>query len=355
MSSHPLTKLQQTMIEKARNPGSSRMAIPLGDDQCKLLTAVIARDLKRQDLFPDIEWRSLPKYFDIGQTPACSVIGDLNSMLATLFHNIPDSDTYFSCLATLHKSRLKYDQILRCQPMPTFDQVGPRGLLQFGTLSSKSLRSFLFWRKWLYDIDNRAAQDTGYLFEPILAHAIGGVPVSAGKSPVKRSSDPRKGRQVDCIRGEHAYEFKLRVTTAASGQGRWREELTFPVDCRRSGYTPILVVLDPTPSPKLSEIEQVFEKNGGDVYIGENAWRHLEQEAGKTMSIFLENYVRDPLESLLCWVDQPLDELRLRLEPGMLSATIGTETLLIPRDPTGERDDKSELPDDVDRDLPGMG
>ena len=28
-----------------------------------------------------------------------------------------------------------------------------------------------------------------------------------------------------------AYEFKLRVTIAASGQGRWKEELDFPSDC----------------------------------------------------------------------------------------------------------------------------
>jgi hypothetical protein len=30
--------------------------------------------------------------------------------------------------------------------------------------------------EWLYDIDNRSAQETGYLFEPILAAAIGGIP-----------------------------------------------------------------------------------------------------------------------------------------------------------------------------------
>lgn len=58
------------------------------------------------------------------------------------------------------------------------------------------------------------------LFEPILAAALGGVPFPAKKSPVKRAEDPTKGRQVDCVVDRDAYEFKIRVTIAASGQGR---------------------------------------------------------------------------------------------------------------------------------------
>ena len=34
------------------------------------------------------------------------------------------------------------------------------------------------------------------------------------------------------------------MTIAASGQGRWKEELDFPADCKASGYVPVLVVLD---------------------------------------------------------------------------------------------------------------
>ena len=119
-----------------------------------------------------------------------------------------------------------------------------------------------YWRKWFYDTDNRAAQETGYLFEPILAAAIGGTPVSAARSPVRRSDDETKGRQVDCIKGKRAYEFKIRLTTAASGQGRWDRELAFPQDCASYDHIPVLVVLDDTTNPKLVELVHAFEAAG---------------------------------------------------------------------------------------------
>ena len=170
-------------------------------------------------------------------------------------------------LAALHKHRLKYQRILQTQAIPTIDEVGPRGLLQYGVVEPKALAPFLLWRKWIYNIDNRAAQETGYLFEPIIANAIGGTPASAKKSPVKRATDNTKGRQVDCIRDKKAHEIKLRVTMAASGQGRWSEELEFPADCKASGFTPVLVVLDPTPNDKLDELSTRFRDNAGEVHI----------------------------------------------------------------------------------------
>ena len=77
---------------------------------------------------------------------------------------------------------------------------------------------------------NRAGQETGLLFEPIITAAIGGVPASAKRSPIKRRKDDKKGRQVDCLREKRAYEITLRMTVAAAGQGRWGEELDFPKD-----------------------------------------------------------------------------------------------------------------------------
>ena len=130
-------------------------------------------------------------------------------------------------------------------------------------MQAKSLAALLFWRKWFFDIDNRAGQETGYLFEPIIANAIGGAPFGSKTSPIKRASDRKKGRQADCIREQQAYEFKIRVTIASSGQGRWQEELDFPVDCRTSGYTPILIVLDATPNPKLAQLEAAFVAQQG--------------------------------------------------------------------------------------------
>ncbi|KKZ11424.1 MAG: hypothetical protein TQ37_07195 [Candidatus Synechococcus spongiarum 15L] len=145
----------------------------------------------------------------------------------------PNADVYFESLAALHKARLKYERILETQAVPSLDQVGPRGLLQYGGMNPRMLAGFLLWRKWIFDIDNRAGQETGYLFEPIIAAAIGGVPASARKSPVKRRKDSNKGRQVDCLCDNRAYEIKIRMTIAASGQGRWGEELDFPEDCRQ--------------------------------------------------------------------------------------------------------------------------
>lgn len=238
----------------------------------------------------------------------------------------------------MHKSRLKYERILQTQPLPTIDQVGPRGLLQYGSLSPQALTGFLFWRKWLFDIDNRAGQETGYLFEPIIASAIGGVPAGTRRSPIYREGDVTKGqRQVDCIRDDVAYEFKLRVTTAASGQGRWQEELDFPRDCKANGFTPVLIVLDPTRNEKLDALERAFIAHGGEVHIAD-AWPYLNVLAGATMTIFLERYVHEPIRRLLASLPDTdteetmvLPELMLRMSGGNVTINVGGETLLINR------------------------
>lgn len=218
-------------------------------------------------------------------------------------NDIDDFVTYLRCLAELHKRRKKYAMILSAQPMPTMVQVSPRSLMEYGHVHPEALASWLTWRKFFYDLDNRSAQETGYLFEPILAAAIGGEPKGARTKVVKRSDDASKGRQVDCWKvvpnGKPlAYEFKLRVTIAASGQGRFGEELQFAEDCRSSGVVPILVVLDPTPNPRLSELKAAYEAKDGHAYIGSEAWSHLEQEAGEVMARFIEKYVRAPVTEI---------------------------------------------------------
>ena len=350
-----LSAAQRTLVERARHPGVSDMGVALTDADCGFLIATIAKDLGVTHLLPSADFNALPPYFEVEPvSDACSLGLAVEDALVALFASVQDADTYFACLASLHKSRLKYEQILRRQPLPTFDQVGPRGLLQFGTLSSRALVALLMWRKWLYDLDNRAAQDTGYLFEPILASSIGGFPAPAKRSPVKRRSDGRKGRQVDCVRGKRAYEFKLRVTIAASGQGRWGEELAFPHDCKASGYTPVLVVLDPTPNPKLTELIDQFQAAGGEAYIGDDAWAHLEGEAGATMAVFLERYVREPLAVLLAEADTPLDEFSVSFASGSIALRVGEEVRTVVRAEEFEPDDDAELPEDVDSELPGL-
>jgi hypothetical protein len=213
---------------------------------------------------------------------------------------------------------------------------------------------FLLWRKWIFDIDNRAGQETGYLFEPIIAAAIGGTPVSAGKSPVRRTADGKKGRQVDCLKGKLAYGMKVRVTIAASGQGRWGEELDFPVDCVNSGYLPVLLVLDPTPNPKLDELRRAFSANEGLVFVGDDAWRHLDDEAGPTMASFLESYVWRPINDLLRTVPEELPDMTLGMSDYRFTVRIGDELFAIERTPGGFGDEVAEMPPDVEEQTPGI-
>jgi hypothetical protein len=212
--------------------------------------------------------------------------------------------TYLRCLTELHKRRRKFGLILQRQPLPTMVQVSSRSLMEYGPdFPPEALASWLTWRKFFYDLDNRSAQETGYLFEPILASAIGGESKSSREKVVRRTTDNSKGRQVDCWKvlpdgSALAYELKLRVTIAASGQGRFAEELSFADDCRQSGAKPILVVLDPTENNKLTELQAAFRHHGGEAYVGDDAWRHLEDEAGPTMASFIERYVRRPVSEI---------------------------------------------------------
>ena len=185
----------------------------------------------------------------------------------------------------------------------------------------------------MFDIDNRAGQETGYLFEPIIANAIGGVSVSARHSPIRRRNRPSQGRQVDCIKDRLAYEIKLRVTIAASGQGRWQEELDFPQDAVSSGFRPVLIVLDPTPNPKLTELANTFADAGGVVYKGDEAWAHLEEEAGNTMARFLETYVRMPLDDLLNSAPDDLPDLSLTMQADTVVFRIGSVEHSVSREP----------------------
>lgn len=348
-----LTKAQQTIWEKSRALGAGGQAVRLNDQACAYLVGTIILDLGLGDRFPEVP-RTLPPFFNVADLESL-LLPDVNplSLFERLIQVDPNADTYYACVAALHKARLKYESILKTQPIPTLEQVGPRGLLQFGKLSPQALAGFLFWRKWFFDIDNRAGQETGYLFEPVIAYAVGGLPVPAKKSPVKRHRDPGKSRQVDCLLGKMAYEFKIRMTIAASGQGRWREELDYPVDCRTSGYVPVLVVLDSTPNPKLIELAKVFRDNGGEVHSGNEAWQHLDSLAGPTMARFLDKYVRDPIKQLIGESGDVLPELIAKMSDKDISITIDNEVLRIARQPSDPVDEPDELPDDISDGIPG--
>jgi hypothetical protein len=352
-----LTQAQLSIVEKAQAVGGSKQGVALSDEACTYLVATIASDLGVADKFPEFK-PSLRPFFG-SESLASLVIGGLEFL--PLFERLlkidPNVDTYFACLAALHKRRLKYERILQTQPVPTIDQVGPRGLLQYGTLPAKALTPFILWRKWMFDIDNRAGQETGYVFEPIIASAIGGVSVGPRSSPVKRHGDKSKGRQVDCVRKKKAYEFKIRVTIAASGQGRWKEELDFPIDCRSSGFTPVLVVLDPTPNPKLEELTEKFKSQKGEVYVGEEAWKHLNSVAGPTMGKFIDRYVHRPIQDLLAEAKEykeALPDMTVAMSEDVFTVSVAGEALTIERNPKPEEaSEPDELPEDVEEQFPG--
>ena len=211
---------------------------------------------------------------------------------------------YLKNLCDLYRRRFKYDYIIKTQPFPNADQIVPRSLLEYGKCDKTLLTSWLEWRKWIFDIDNRSGQETGYVFEPILASCLGGTPVSHTNSPVKRIDDlglqTSKGRQVDCFieDAKEVYELKMRVTIAASGQGRFKEELSFPYEAKEAGLTPILVVFDSTGSDLLDKLRIQFEEHGGKCYIGQDAWNMLYEKAGEEMSLFIQKYIYPPIHTM---------------------------------------------------------
>jgi hypothetical protein len=275
-------------------------------------------------------------WFQIPQTACPTASGLVESLAACIAHE-PDFGLYFANLAALHKRRRKYQRILSTQPRPTMNQIGPRSLLEFGGVQHELLAAWLVWRKWIFDVDNRAAQETGYLFEPVLASCLGGEAIGSRNSPVKRLNErgqtTDEGRQIDCYDGENqlAYEFKLRVTIAASGQGRFAEELSFPVECRAAGLTPVLVVLDATPSPRLTELIAKFAANGGKHYVGADAWAHMDSKAGKTMAVFLERYIRPPLTEMATHEETGPESIQLSWSPEEILIRGSSESIRIPR------------------------
>lgn len=138
------------------------------------------------------------------------------------------------------------------------------------------------------------------------------------------------------------------MTIAASGQGRWREELDYPLDCKKSGLTPVLVVLDSTPNPKLAELTRAFTDQDGEVYVGESAWQHLDQLAGPTMALFLERYIRAPMDHLISEEPEQIPEIRARIDGNTLVVTLDQEEMFILREGFSLEDELGDsMPDDL--------
>ncbi|WP_322488191.1 hypothetical protein [Chloroflexus sp.] len=125
----------------------------------------------------------------------------------------------------------------------------------------------------------------------------------------------------------------MRVTIAASGQGRWQEEIDFSLDCRMSGYVPVLIVFDPTPNLRLEELTEAFQREQGMVYIGEAAWQHLAQAAGDIMNRFIEKYVTMPILHVLNDVPMSLPPIKLAMTDEHFCMTIDYMPICFKRDP----------------------
>ena len=251
----------------------------------------------------------------------------------TNYRNI--SYLYMKNLCALYRRRVKYYYILKTQSFPNAEQIVPRSLLEYGNCENQLLADWLEWRKWIFDIDNRSAQETGYVFEPILASCLGGESVSDKLSPVRRIDEngnpTSKGRQVDCYIKDSAevYELKMRVTIAASGQGRFNEEMTFPYEAKKAGLTPILVVFDGNESELLSKLKKQYEDCGGKYYIGEDAWNMLRERAGQEMGIFINKYIYPPINSMEEYLhSNPHDVMLSQKDSKIIISGSGSEYVL---------------------------
>ena len=65
-----------------------------------------------------------------------------------------------------------------------------------------------------------------------------------------------------------------------------------------TSHRPILIVLDPTPSKRLTELSQVFVNCGGEVYQGSAAWQHMAEQAGNIISVFIEKYIKPAIQNI---------------------------------------------------------
>ncbi len=323
--------------------GTGAHKIVLDNSQVFSLFHVALKDIGwPSEGFPVMNGLPSANYFEVdldwfSSFPDPPVIHELQDYFESLIDKDPDFGLYFLNLCSLHKRRIKYQNILSSQPRPTMEQIGPRGLLEYGLTNNSLLADWMIWRKWVFDIDNRAGQETGYLFEPVLASCLGGEPISSSKSPVKRIDNEgnltKGGRQVDCYVASDniAYEFKLRVTIAASGQGRFAEELSFPKECKAAGIKPVILVLDSTLSDRLAELGKAFTDNDGEVYIGEAAWNYLSEHSGGIISTSIEKYIKSPLLKIAESENHSLSDINLSWTDEAIAISNGEDIYTIER------------------------
>ena len=182
------------LYTKCRIHGTGEAQIAISDNEIYALIVLTIYDLNWSFDELDIEQIIPPtlNYYEINldwfeSLENTDVTPERNlSILSACFNKDQDFALFIENLSALHRRRIKFKRILSSQPLPTMEQIGPRILLEYGTCDIELLANWMTWRKWIYDIDNRSALETGYLFEPILASSLGGETVGAKNSPIKR-------------------------------------------------------------------------------------------------------------------------------------------------------------------------
>lgn len=335
----------QNLYTKCRMHGAGDAQVVLSDDELYALICISIDDLDWSfcELGVNNITIDLNSYYEtpLSWFDDLTVDGltstEVKKAISNCFNKNNDFALYLENICALHRRRTKYRRILSKQPLPTMDQIGPRVLLEYGECDSQLLAHWMLWRKWIYDIDNRSAQETGYLFEPLLAGCLGGESIGARNSPVKRldanGNQTNKGRQIDCFvpNTNKAFELKLRVTIAASGQGRFGEELSFPVEAMTAGFIPILLVLDPTPSSRLTELSSKFIACGGEFYQGDDAWNYMEQEAGIVISVFIDKYIKPVITNIEDIDIDNIENITLNWSEDQISISSNTDVYTIYR------------------------
>ena len=170
----------KNLYTKCRIHGTGEAQVAISDNEIYALIVLAIHDLNwsldelgiKQITAPtpnyyeiSLDWFEKLKNADV--TPE-----KILSALTACFNKDQDFALFIENLSALHRRRIKFKRILSNQPIPTMEQIGPRILLEYGTCDIELLANWMTWRKWIYDIDNRSAQETGYLFEPILASSL---------------------------------------------------------------------------------------------------------------------------------------------------------------------------------------
>lgn len=105
-----LSQSQKSLIEKARHVGKSETAVPLDDGLLSYILARIIHDLDLHGQHPEVP-KEIPPFFETWPVSSLHLEGlNFNLIAERLFTSTPDTDTYFSCLASLLKARLNLNE-----------------------------------------------------------------------------------------------------------------------------------------------------------------------------------------------------------------------------------------------------